>query len=146
MSQLEAVLGSHARSGQQFDAWDAAYGPVGADGYPARLWDRRTGVIDKTVAAHWRDGGYDLTQYMTRNWTTIGRDLAGKLHVYVGDMDNHYLNLAVYLMEEEAAKLVNPPATFTFEYGRPMKPHGWQPFTNADLVRMIDRVRRGASQ
>ena len=26
MSQLEAVLGSKARSGQQFDAWDAAYG------------------------------------------------------------------------------------------------------------------------
>src|SRR6266516_4059185 len=42
MSQLEAVLGSKARSGQQFDAWDAAYGPIGEDGYPERLWDRRT--------------------------------------------------------------------------------------------------------
>jgi len=25
-----------------------------------------------------------------------------------------------------------------FEYGRPMKPHGWQPFTNAELVPMMD--------
>ena len=31
----------------------------------------------------------------------------------------------------------NPPANSTFEYGRPMKGHGWQPMSNADLVRMM---------
>jgi hypothetical protein len=142
MSRLEAVLGSKARSGQQFDAWDAAYGPVGADGYPKRLWDRATGVIDKSVAAYWRDKGYDLTWNLRQNWSKIGPELAGKMHVYVGDMDNYYLNLGVYLMEQESKKLTNPPANFTFEYGRPMKPHGWQPFTNAELVRMMDAFRR----
>jgi hypothetical protein len=141
MSQLEAVLGSHARSGQQFDAWDAAYGPIGADGYPVRLWDRRTGHIDKTVAAYWRDKGYDLTWNMKTNWPTIGPSLAGKIHMYVGDMDNHYLNLAVYIMETESSKLTNPKANFTFDYGRPMKPHGWQPMTNAELVKMMDQFR-----
>ena len=143
MSRLEAVLGSKARSGQQFDAWDAAYGPVGADGYPKRLWDRATGVIDKSVAAYWRDRGSDLTWNMRQNWGKIGPQLAGKMHVYVGDMDNYYLNLGVYLMEQETKKLTNPPATFTFEYGRPMKPHGWQPFTNAELIRIMDTFRRG---
>ena len=138
MSQLEAVLGSKARSGQQFDAWDAAYGPIGSDGYPKRLWDRRTGVIDTSAVTWWRDKGYDLTDNMVRNWGTIGPSLAGKLHVYVGDMDNYYLNLAVYRMEDAASKLTNPRADFTFEYGRPMKPHGWQPMTNAELVRMMD--------
>ncbi len=142
MSRLEAVLGSKARSGQQFDAWDAAYGPVGGDGYPERLWDRATGVIDKSVAAYWRDHGDDLTWNLRQNWSTIGPQLTGKMHVYVGDMDNYYLNLAVYLMEQESTKLANPPANFTFEYGRPMKPHGWQPFTNAELVRMMDAFRR----
>ena len=142
MSRLEAVLGSKARSGQQFDAWDAAYGPVGADGYPKRLWDRATGVIDKSVAAYWRDRGYDLTWNMRQNWSKIGPQLSGKMHVYVGDMDNYYLNLGVYLMEQETKKLTNPPANFTFEYGRPMKPHGWQPFTNAELIRMMDTFRR----
>ena len=73
MSQLEAVLGSKARSGQQFDAWDAAYGPIGADGYPRRFWDRRTGMIDKTVAAYWRDKGYDLTWNMRRTGRRSGR-------------------------------------------------------------------------
>lgn len=143
MSRLEAVLGDKARSGQQFDAWDAAYGPVGADGYPRRLWNRLTGVIDKDVAAYWRDHGNDLTWNLRQNWPRIGPSLTGKMHVYVGDMDNYYLNLAVYLMEQETAKLTNPKADFTFEYGRPMKPHGWQPFTNAELVRIIDRLRTG---
>lgn len=142
MSRLEAVLGGKARSGQQFDAWDAAYGPVGADGYPKRLWDRATGVIDKSVAAYWRDHGDDLTWNLRQNWSRIGPRLTGKMHVYVGDMDNYYLNLGVYLMEQESKKLSNPPANFTFEYGRPMKPHGWQPFTNAELIRMMDAFRR----
>jgi hypothetical protein len=141
MSQLEAVLGSKARSGQQFDAWDAAYGPIGDDGYPKRLWDRRTGTIDRSAATWWRDKGYDLTDNLVRNWSKNGSSLAGKMHVYVGDMDNYYLNLAVYRMEEAAAKLTNPKANFTFEYGRPMKPHGWQPMTNAEMIRMMDAFR-----
>src|SRR5258706_10352811 len=33
MNQYELALGSHARSGEQFDIWQAAYGPVGDDGY-----------------------------------------------------------------------------------------------------------------
>ena len=142
MSRLEAVLGDKARSGQQYDAWDAAYGPIGADGYPRRLWDRLTGVIDKDVARYWRDHGSDLTWNLRQNWSRIGPSVAGKMHVYVGDMDNYYLNLAVYLMEQETAKLDNPKANFTFEYGRPMKPHGWQPFTNAQLIQMMEKFRQ----
>jgi len=141
MSQLEAVLGTRARSGQQFDAFDASYGPSDADGYPRRLWDRRTGTIDQEVAEYWRDH-FDLTLYLKKNWTTIGPTLAGKVHTYVGDMDNHYLQLAVYLMEEEAAKLDGPKANFTFEYGRPKKPHGWQPMTNAELIKMMEGFRQ----
>jgi hypothetical protein len=67
----------------------------------------------------------------------------GKMHVYVGDMDNYYLNLGVYLMEQETKKLANRRRTSPFEYGRPMKPHGWQPFTNAELIRIMDTFRRG---
>lgn len=141
MSQLEAVLGSKARSGQQFDAFDASYGPAGPDGYPLRLWNRRTGTIDKEVAAYWHDH-FDLTVFLKQHWPRIGPMLTGKVHTYVGDMDNHYLQLAVYLMEEEAAKLDGPKANFVFEYGRPKKPHGWQPFTNAELMRMIDEFRQ----
>ncbi|HEY9429450.1 MAG TPA: alpha/beta hydrolase-fold protein [Gemmatimonadaceae bacterium] len=138
MSRLEAVLGSHERSGQQMNAWDAAYGPVGSDGYPKPLWDKLTGHIDKDVAMYMRDHGYDLTYYLQQNWSRIGPLLAGKIHVYVGDMDNYYLNLAVYRMEDALRSMTNPKADAVFEYGRPMKPHGWQPFTNAELVRLMD--------
>ena len=55
MSQLEEVLGSHGQSGEQFEAWEAVYGPVGVDGYPKPLWDKTTGKIDPTVAAYMRE-------------------------------------------------------------------------------------------
>jgi hypothetical protein len=134
MSRLEDVLGSHGRSGQQFEAWEAVYGPVGADGYPRPLWDKETGKIDRDVANYMRDHGYDLTYYLKSNWSKIGPGLKGKLHLYVGDMDNYYLNLAVYMLEDS---LKTTDAGATFEYGRPMKGHGWQPMTNAELVKMM---------
>ena len=62
-----------------------------------------------------------------------------KIHVYVGDMDTFYLNLAVYRLQDFFAHTTDPHDAGTFEYGRPMKPHGWQPFTNAELVRMMQK-------
>lgn len=134
MSQLEDVLGSHGRSAQQFEAWEAVYGPVGEDGYPKPLWDKKTGKIDKSVAEYMRDHGYDLTYYLKTNWAKLEPQLRGKLHLYVGDMDNFYLNLAVYMLEDTLKPL---NAAATFEYGRPMKGHGWQPMTNPELVKMM---------
>ncbi|HTV53706.1 MAG TPA: alpha/beta hydrolase-fold protein, partial [Terriglobia bacterium] len=75
MSQLEAVLGSHGRSGQQFEAWEAVYGPVGPDGYPKPLWNKLTGQIDHTVANYMRSHGYDLTYYLKQNWSWLGPKL-----------------------------------------------------------------------
>ncbi len=84
------------RSGQQWDIWEAVYPPVGTDGYPARIWDKRTGGIDKKVAEYWREH-FDLGHILKRDWTKgLGRKLKGKLNIYVGDMDNYYLNNAVY--------------------------------------------------
>src|SRR5258708_28197933 len=62
LSLFEAVLGSHGRSGYQFEAWEAIYGPIGADGYPVPLWNKETGQIDHTVAEYMRDHGYDLLE------------------------------------------------------------------------------------
>lgn len=137
MNRLEAVLGSNVRSGEQIAAWDAAYGPIGKEGYPRPIWDRMTGKIDREVAFYMRDNGYDLRYNLEKNWPRIGGDLAGKIHVYCGDMDNYYLNLAVYHLEAFLKTADNPKAEAVFEYGRPMKPHGWQPFTNAELVRLM---------
>ena len=145
MSQLEDVLGSHGRSGQQMEIWEAVYGPVGEDGYPKPLWDKQTGKIDHSVALYMRDHGYDLSYNLRTNWATLGPKLTGKIHVYVGDMDNYYLNLAVYLLEDGLKAETNPPCNCDFQYGRPMKGHGWQPASSANLVRwMADHITKNA--
>ena len=138
LSRLEDVLGSQGRSGGQIAVWNAVYGPVGKQGYPRPLWDGR-GNIDKTVAAYMRDHGYDLRAYAQEHWTDIGPQLLGKLHFYCGEMDSFFLNLGVYLFQDFLKDTQNPHYTGSFEYGRPMKPHAWQPSTNAELVRQISR-------
>ena len=80
------------------------------------------------------DHGYDLGYYLKSNWPRLGPQLEGKMHLYLGDMDNCYLNLAAYLLED-FLKTTNSGATF--EYGRPQQGHGWQPMSHAELVKMM---------
>ncbi|KPK76766.1 MAG: hypothetical protein AMJ79_05520 [Phycisphaerae bacterium SM23_30] len=126
LSQLEAVLGSKGRSGQQLDIWQAAYGPVGADGYPQELWNKLTGQMDHKVAEAIRR--YDLRDYLEKNWPEIGPKLVGKIHILCGDMDNYYLNEAVYEMEAFLESTTDPYYAGSFQYGRPRKTHGWTPY------------------
>ena len=117
MNRRELVLGTRSRSGQQWDIWEAVYSPVGPDGYPRRIWDKRTGVIDQEVAAYWKEH-YDLSYILQRDWEKgLGEKLRGKIHLYVGDMDNYYLNNAVYLVEEFLKSTTNPPYEGVVDYG-----------------------------
>jgi hypothetical protein len=115
-NRLEAVLGDRNRSGQQFDIWEATYSPMGEDGYPVRLWDKESGEIDHDVAEYWREN-YDLMHILRRDWETLGPKLEGKLHIYVGDMDNYYLNNAVYLAEEFLEGTTAPYYGGVVDYG-----------------------------
>jgi hypothetical protein len=137
MSQLEEVLGSKGRSGQQFEAWEAVYGPVGDDGYPKPLWDKRTGKIDRDVARYMRDHGYDLRYYLETNWRKIGPQLVDKLHFFCGDMDNFYLSSSLYMLEDFLKKTSNPYYDGYFEWGRPMKGHGWVSMPIPDLIKLM---------
>lgn len=112
----ELALGTHSRSGDQFDIWEAVYSPAGPDGYPKRIWDKETGVIDTTVAAYWREH-FDLLHILRRDWKTLGPKVTGKIHLYCGDMDNYYLNNAVYLAEDFLKTVQNPPAHSEVAYG-----------------------------
>jgi hypothetical protein len=135
MSQLEAASGTNCRSGEQLDVWHATFGPVGDDGYPRPVWDQQTGEIDHNVAAYWRDNGYDLRVYIEENWPKIGADLVGKIHVYCADMDDYFLNLAVYALEECLENTEAPYYAGSFTYGRPLDGHVWHPLNHAELVR-----------
>jgi len=133
----ESVMGSRDRSGGQLAIWEATYGPADADGYPKPLWDPLTGKIDHSVADYMRSHNYDLRYYLESNWQALGPKLKGKLHFYCGDMDNLFLNLGVYKMEEFLKNTLNPYYDGSFEYGRPLKGHGWHPMKNYELDQMV---------
>ena len=151
---MELAIGGKSRSGDQFDIWEAVYSPVGPDGYPARIWDKKTGVIDPKVAEYWRDN-YDLRHILERDWDTLGPKLAGKLHLYCGDMDNYYLNNAVYLMEDFLESTTEPAYGGVVEYGDRAE-HCWNGdhengnhlsrlrYNTMYLPRMLERLRESA--
>jgi hypothetical protein len=99
--RLEAVLGRGDRwetSGRDWCAWNAAFGPRGADGLPKPLWDGKTGKIDADLLDHWRK--YDLRLRLEKDWKTLGPKLRGKLHIWVGEADDYFLNNAVHLLDD----------------------------------------------
>ena len=115
MNHWELALGTKTRSGDQWDVWESVYSPVGDDGYPKPIWNKVTGTIDKSVAAYWKEN-FDLAHILQRDWKTLGPKLKGKLRIYVGDMDNYYLNNAVYEVEK-FLRTAEPPADAVVDYG-----------------------------
>lgn len=132
-----AIGGVQTRSGEQFDIWQAVYSPVGEDGYPKPIWDKKSGEIDPQVAEYWKEN-YDLRYIMERDWETLGPKLEGKVNIYCGDMDNYYLNNAVYLTEEFLEQTQNPYYNGEVAYGDRAE-HCW----NGDptLPNYISRLR-----
>lgn len=133
----ELALGTRGRSGDQWDIWQAVYSPVGTDGYPKPIWDKLTGKIDPAVAAYWKEH-WDLSHILKRDWKTLGPKVRGKLHIYVGEADNYFLNDAVYLVEEFLKSAADPPADAKVDY-EPRAEHCW----NGDHSRpnAISRLR-----
>jgi hypothetical protein len=150
----ELALGTKSRSGLQWDIWEAVYSPVGDDGYPKRIWDKFTGEIDPKVAEFWREN-YDLRYILERDWSKIGDKLAGKINVYCGDMDNYYLNNAVYYLEEFLQKTKDPYYGGEVDYGDRAE-HCWngdhtQPngisrlrYHQMFIPRIVERIRVSA--
>src|SRR5581483_9525323 len=153
-NSYELALGDHARSGEQFDIWQAVYGPVGADGYPQPIFDKMTGEIDHTVADYWRKH-YDLEAILARNWSKIGPELAGKIHIYVGSDDTYFLNDAVYRMDDFLKSTTNPPYGGEVTYG-PRAEHCWNGdptlpnylsrlhYNTQYLPKILDRIEKSA--
>jgi S-formylglutathione hydrolase FrmB len=113
----ELALGDRGRSTEQWDIWQAVYSPVGDDGYPKPIFDKKTGVIDHNVADYWREHS-DLTEYLRRNWSRIGNSLRGKLHIYVGLSDNYFLNDAVYRLQDALESFREPTYDGEVAYGQ----------------------------
>tara|TARA_Y100000588_G_scaffold65063_1_gene64877 strand:+ start:4433 stop:6118 length:1686 start_codon:yes stop_codon:yes gene_type:complete len=116
MNYRELALGTNSRSGEQWDIWQAVYSPMGPNGYPKPIWDKLTGEIDHQVADYWKEN-YDLRHILKRDWDLLGPKLEGKINIYCGDMDNYYLNNAVYLMEDFLESTQEPYYNGQVDYG-----------------------------
>jgi hypothetical protein len=121
MNRFELVEGTHGRSGEQFDTWQAVFSTVGEDGYPKPIFNKRTGEIDHETAKYWKEH-FDLSAIMQRDWKTLGPKLAGKLHFYVGEADTYYLDRAVHLLKDFLETTTDPYYHGSFEFGV-RKPH-----------------------
>jgi hypothetical protein len=150
----ELAIGTRSRSGDQYDIWQAVFSPAGKDGYPQPIWDKLSGQIDRQVAEYWREH-YDLRSILQRDWKTLGPKLKGKIHIYCGDMDNYYLNNAVYLMEEFLESTTDPYYEGEVDYGDRAE-HCWNgDHTRPNAVsrlryhqmfipRIVERIQRSA--
>jgi hypothetical protein len=144
-ARMEATLGSRGRSTEQLDIWQAVFSPVGEDGYPKPIFDKRTGAIDHEVAGHWKEH-YDLRYIMERDWKTLGPKLIGKLHIKVGTRDTYYLDRAVHLLENFLESTKDPGRGpyygGDFDYG-PDQPHCYsgEPSLPAKITRLTVNQR-----
>jgi hypothetical protein len=74
--------------------------------------------MNRDVARYAREHGFDLREYLERNWPRIGPALAGKLHLSCGESDGNFLNLALYLLQDFLENTTAPYYNGSFEFGR----------------------------
>ena len=136
------ALGARGRSGlSEWDIYQAAFGPQGRDGYPAPIWDRKTGVIDHAVARAWRPR--DLSLFLQKHWDEVGPLVAGRMFFWCGTMDDAFYDNPTRLFEQRTATFANPKADFSFVWGEG-EGHPWMPMTFEELF--IDMAAYMADQ
>src|SRR5437867_4863883 len=132
--RMENMMGlgdSWTMSGQQWGAWNAAYGPRAQSGRPAPLWDPESGEINRSVVEHWKK--YDLRLLLEQNWKTLGPKMRGKIHISVGDRDSYFLNNAVHMLDD-FLKRADPPAEARITYGSGQG-HCWRSLTEIQMMK-----------
>jgi len=134
--QFENVLaktGTFNTSRGQWGAWNALYSPKGENGYPVMIFDPFTGEIDKNVAKSWEK--YDLKKHLERNWSELGPKLEGKIWVWMGDMDEFYLNNALRSFDQFIQNSTNPKSDAVIKFS-PMQGHCDQ-FNHRQVLEMM---------
>jgi hypothetical protein len=134
--QREIVLGRGNRwtvSGKDWGAWNAVFGPRGADGLPVPLFDGQNGKIDLSVLEHWKQ--YDLRLLLSKSWRERGPRLQGKLHIWAGEADDYFLNNAVHLLDT-FLQSARPAYGGWVRYGMGGG-HGWRDLNDRQLMELM---------
>jgi S-formylglutathione hydrolase FrmB len=115
--RFENALGrsdTYVTSGGQFSAFTALFSPKGNNDLPMPLFDAVTGEIDHNVAEHWKK--YDLKHYLENNWETVGPKIQGKIWIWMGDMDDFYLNHALRQLDIMLKNRTHPEADASIHF------------------------------
>jgi hypothetical protein len=80
------------------------------------MFNHVTGDVNPAVVEYWQKH-YDIAYRVAQQWPRIGRDLRGKVHVYVGTADTFYLDGAAHELDAVFQKL-DADEHFTFIPGR----------------------------
>jgi hypothetical protein len=100
---MEEVLGPDNTSGQQWDSWQAVFGPRNEQGRPAALYEHTTGEVDAKIAEQYAK--YDIVRTLHEQPGVYGPIFLQRVRLVVGGGDSFYLNEAVELLAKE---LENP--------------------------------------
>ena len=91
---VEYAMHPAGGSGQQWDAWMAMFSPRDPEtGYPKRMFDPKTGRINREVVEHWKP--FDITRRVGENWEKYGPIVSERVRLVCGARDCYYLNRAV---------------------------------------------------
>jgi S-formylglutathione hydrolase FrmB len=104
-ARLEDVLGPY---GGQVRSFDWVFSPKGPSGAPEPMFNHATGQVDPSVVNYWRNH-YDLAHLCQMNWPDKGRELKGRIHLFVGTADTFYLDGSARLFEATLQKLGGDP-------------------------------------
>ncbi len=124
---------TYAVSGGQFGAYNAVFGPRGANGLPTLMFDPYTGKVDKAIAKEWEK--YDLKKYLAKNWASLGPKLQGKLWIWSGDCDGLFSNVSTRFFKEFIDKTTNPKSDAQISFTA-MAGH-CQEYSDEQVIKMI---------
>ena len=101
---MEEVLGPHNTSGQQWDSWQAVFGPRDLAGRPAALYEPLTGRIDMSIARQYL--AFDISARLASDPERYLPMFRDRVRIVVGDEDNFHLEQAVMLLSQRIDDLL----------------------------------------
>jgi pimeloyl-ACP methyl ester carboxylesterase len=101
---MNAFVGYADWAKRQFVSFESVFSATDAKQNPEPLFDRTTGAVDPAVAHYWEQH-YDISAILRDQWRTLGPELRGKIHIFVGGADNFHLDAPVSLLKTEMQQL-----------------------------------------
>ena len=83
---------------------------------------------------------------LEQNWAALGPKLRGKLHIWVGEADDFFLNNAVHRLDEFLSR-ATPAYEGSIHYG-PGQGHCWMGISEREMMKQMARrmERRGRAE